>query len=379
MRRIALILAALVALVASTTAQAANEPVAPESWAASQIAQVVAAGLMAPSVEDFRPDDVLLHGELSQVLTTVGGEEVQLPSPETPVTLRELDARLVKVVGLQPAARAFRAAAAAAGIGVPSRFGSEVVARLLGLRTNHPQQLDPVEILPDAPVTRAETAFSVARVLELDDGDKTSVAELASSFALPELTDWQRLVLQRAFRFVGYPYVWGGSSESAQQPFGVDTPGGFDCSGFVWRVYKLEAFADAPALTETLQGRTTYQMSGEVKPAERVPYAELQPADVIFFGDEGAESKPSQIGHMGINVGNGWFVHSSGRGVTLAPLTGWYEDTFAWARRPLAEAGVAGTPAPAAPAEPTEAAKPAAPPEPAPSPGEPRADKPHSQ
>jgi cell wall-associated NlpC family hydrolase len=43
---------------------------------------------------------------------------------------------------------------------------------------------------------------------------------------------------------------------------------------------------------------------------------------------------------MGIYVGNGWFVQSSGYGVDLAQLTGWYRTAFAWARRPLAEAGL---------------------------------------
>jgi cell wall-associated NlpC family hydrolase len=44
---------------------------------------------------------------------------------------------------------------------------------------------------------------------------------------------------------------------------------------------------------------------------------------------------------MGIYVGNGWFVHSSGYGVALARLDGWYSRKFAWARRPLVEAGLA--------------------------------------
>ena len=39
-------------------------------------------------------------------------------------------------------------------------------------------------------------------------------------------------------------------------------PGGFDCSGFVWRVFKLEPFAGASALASVLRGRTTYEMSG---------------------------------------------------------------------------------------------------------------------
>jgi cell wall-associated NlpC family hydrolase len=43
---------------------------------------------------------------------------------------------------------------------------------------------------------------------------------------------------------------------------------------------------------------------------------------------------------MGIYVGNGWMVHSSRNGTTLQPLSGWYETSFAWGRRPLAEAGI---------------------------------------
>ena len=49
---------------------------------------------------------------------------------------------------------------------------------------------------------------------------------------------------------------------------------------------------------------------------------------------------------MGIYLGNGWFVHSSSHGVTLDPMTGWYQTRFAWARRPLAEAGLENTGAP---------------------------------
>jgi cell wall-associated NlpC family hydrolase len=43
---------------------------------------------------------------------------------------------------------------------------------------------------------------------------------------------------------------------------------------------------------------------------------------------------------MGIYLGNGWFIHSSDYGVAVAQLTGWYRTKFAWARRPLAEAGL---------------------------------------
>jgi cell wall-associated NlpC family hydrolase len=189
-------------------------------------------------------------------------------------------------------------------------------------------------------VTRAETAYSVARLLVLSEEEKLGLAGVVEGFAAPELTDWQRRVLTRALRFVGFPYIWGGSSEKTQAPFGVELPGGFDCSGFVWRVYKLEEFADAPTLTEMLRGRTTYEMSGEVKRAARIPAPDLRPADVLFFGASGPKSKPAQVDHMGINLGNGWMVHSSSRGTTIVPLEGWYTESFAGARRPRKEAGL---------------------------------------
>ena len=50
------------------------------------------------------------------------------------------------------------------------------------------------------------------------------------------------------------------------------------------------------------------------------------------------------MGHMGISVGDGSFVHCSSGGVTLQPLQGWYATALAWARRRLAEAGLAVSP-----------------------------------
>ena len=80
-------------------------------------------------------------------------------------------------------------------------------------------------------------------------------------------------------------------------------------------------------------------MSGEVKKPARIGIAGLEPGDVVFFGAHGPNSTPLEVGHAGL-VGNGWFVHLSAAGVTLQPLQGWYTTTFAWARRPLLEAGL---------------------------------------
>ena len=62
---------------------------------------------------------------------------------------------------------------------------------------------------------------------------------------------------------------------------------------------------------------------------------------MIFQGDGGAKSKPAPVSHAGIYLGGGWFVHASGSGITLHPFEGWYRERFAWARRPLREAGLA--------------------------------------
>jgi cell wall-associated NlpC family hydrolase len=302
------------------------------SWAKPEIRAVVARGLMAPDLRSFRPEDALTRGELTDLEAGLTARPVKAPAePDATVTIAQLDRKLVGILGLRDSAAAFAAGARAAGLHPPSRFGTEIVARLLGLRTNHPADQDDLERFPSEPAPRAEAAFSVARMLTLGDWETGSVRAAALSFTLPALDPWQARILQTAFSLVGDPYVWGGESERE---------GGFDCSGFVWRVYKLQQYPDSGSLAETLKGRTTYTMSGEVPRAQRIRFADLQPGDLVFFGTAGTRSKPAQVDHMGIYVGSGWLAHSSRFGTTLVPLEGWYRDRFAWGRRPLAEAGL---------------------------------------
>jgi cell wall-associated NlpC family hydrolase len=157
---------------------------------------------------------------------------------------------------------------------------------------------------------------------------------------LPTYSPWQAKILKTAVRFIGYPYVWGGTSELAEAPMGIQAHGGFDCSGFVWRVFKLQPYTGGGTLAATLKGRTTFAMSGEVPAQKRIPLARLKPADLLFWGARGPQSKPAEVDHAGIYLGNGWFIHSSEYGVALAQMTGWYKQRFAWARRPLVEAGL---------------------------------------
>ena len=386
---------ACAALLASAAAAHAGTE-RPASWAAPQIRAVAAAGLMgATNVQTFRGSDPLTAQALEDLVFDLkarlspapeAGDPENVPSPPvgpptvtdpaitTPVTtttattttvttttavpttppagpkqvpnggrpvpMWELDARLVAALGLNDAASSFAKSARAAGLKVPSRFGTEVVARLLGLRLNHPANDDALELRPQDPASRAEAAYSAAQILTFSDWQVPSVEQAAEAFSLPSLTEWQTRILDAAVAHIGMPYIWGGESDTTESPFGVTSRGGYDCSGFVWRVYKEQWYPGEGTLASTLRGRTTFQMSGEVPASRRIAFAKLQPADVIFFGDKGPRSQPSQVGHMGIYLGNGWFIHSSEYGVAVASLTGWYRNEFAWARRPLAEAGL---------------------------------------
>jgi cell wall-associated NlpC family hydrolase len=314
------------------------------SWARAEIRFVVSRGLMARSVAAFRASDPLTQSELATLVAALTQQPVEPPAdPSATVTVAQLDARLVKAIQLGPAATELLRDARSAGLRTPSRFGTETVARLLGLRTNHPAKDDDLELLPNDPVTRAETAYSVAKILRFGGGEQQYVEDAAATFVLPELSAWQKRVLNTAVKFVGFPYVWGGTSEKPEAPFGVQARGGFDCSGFVWRVYKLQAYPGGEALAATIRGRTTYAMSGEVPRSKRIGFAKLAPGDLVFFGPNGPRSKPKTIGHTGLSLGNGWMIHSSGQGVAVVPLTGWYRQSFAWGRRPLAEAGLDST------------------------------------
>jgi NlpC/P60 family/S-layer homology domain len=274
------------------------------------------------------------------VTATLPATPPNVPNGGGGATMATLDAQLVDGLGLSEAAVEFARGAQAAGLVVPPRFGAEVVARLLGLRINHPATDDSLELLPDDVATRAEAAYSAAQVLRFPGWQLPTVQTLADTFSLPALSPWQIRILDTAVARIGMPYVWGGTSDGPERDFGVAANGGYDCSGFVWRVYKLQSYPDEGTLASTLRGRTTYVMSGEVPRSDRIDFAHLEPADVLFFGAHGPRSSPAEVDHTAIYLGNGWLIQSSGQGVALAQLSGWYRTRFAWARRPLREAGL---------------------------------------
>jgi cell wall-associated NlpC family hydrolase len=121
------------------------------------------------------------------------------------------------------------------------------------------------------------------------------------------------------------PYVWGGETDGVSPG---QAHGGYDCSGFVWRVFTPAAIG----------GRTAAQMAGQIPKSERIRLDAIQPGDLLFFGRAGFSSKATErsIVHVGIALSEHWMIHSSGQGVYVSSLDDdWRRDEFAWARRVL--------------------------------------------
>jgi cell wall-associated NlpC family hydrolase len=334
-------LAALVCACLALLAPAVVSAKTKASWATPEIKLVTARGLMGGDAASFRPEAPLTRGALDDLVASLTETPAVLGgTPGAPVTMAGLDQTLVRSLDLGDDARLFYLGSRAAGLRPPTRFGSEVAARLLGLRTNHQAPSDDLELLPGDVATRAEAAYSAAQILRFRDWEVGSVESAAAGFELPVYTPWQRKVLQTAVNLIGYPYVWGGTSSGRQTVFGVTSRGGFDCSGFVWRVYKLQAYPGGTALAATIRGRTAAQMAGEVPKTKRIGFAALEPGDLMFFGKGGRRARVAAIDHAGIYLGSGWMINSSRYGVALAQVQGWAAERFAWGRRPLAEAGL---------------------------------------
>src|SRR5439155_18620740 len=183
MRRHVLLPLLCLALVPATVAAGSTKT----SWAEPQIKLVTAHGWMGGDAVKFKPDWPLTQGARAELVADLSeGDATTSSASEAPVTMTALDASLVKALGLRAAATAFSNGARAAGLAPPSRFGGEVVARLLGLRTNHPAGQDSLELLPKDSATRAEAAFSAARILGFGGWETEAVRDASLSFELPE-------------------------------------------------------------------------------------------------------------------------------------------------------------------------------------------------
>jgi cell wall-associated NlpC family hydrolase len=307
------------------------------NWDAAQQRQVARAGLMSDVGSSFNGALPLTAAQANATMDALAArlQAAAVHTTRSPVTVTSFDAMLVDQLGLADVAAHVQAATAAVGLRPPSYYGTEVVARFLGLRFDHPSGTDQLELFPYDPITRAEAAWSLAQILGFGDWNAGYAQQTLSSYRLPKMTANQLTTLRIAVSRIGYPYVYAGESDAAEPAswmWGPQAHGGFDCSGFVWRVFKLSGLPWG----QRIGGRTAAQMAGEIPRRARLRMSQLRPGDLLFFGSAHFSSPASEAGiiHAGIYLGDNWAIHSSGQGVYVLPLRGsWLGDQFAWGRR----------------------------------------------
>jgi cell wall-associated NlpC family hydrolase len=108
-----------------------------------------------------------------------------------------------------------------------------------------------------------------------------------------------RGLTRNAMRFIGTPYVFGGTSKS-----------GFDCSGYVQHVFAMMGIR-VPRTADA-----QFYAAHKIKNGAR-------PGDLVFF-----QTYAPGPSHVGIYLGSGKFVHSSSHGVRISRLANSY-----WAAR----------------------------------------------
>ncbi|HET7572164.1 MAG TPA: C40 family peptidase [Gaiellaceae bacterium] len=127
---------------------------------------------------------------------------------------------------------------------------------------------------------------------------------LASARHLSASLRFGKRVVKYAKHLVGVPYRYGGSSPRT----------GFDCSGFVRYVYSHFGVS------------LPHSSYADINRGRSVKRWQLHPGDILFFDN---------LGHVGIYVGKGHFIHAphSGTVVRIETLAGWYSQRYDGARR----------------------------------------------
>jgi cell wall-associated NlpC family hydrolase len=288
-------------------------------WARGAERAAVAAGLMAPLADGrFHGERPLTMAQLRAARDALAVRTGLPPARVDGVSVTAFDSAVVRQLGLGDVAAAVQAEARRAGLRPPAVFGTEVVARALELRLNHPYPRgEALEQYPWERISRAEAAWSLARVASLDGWEPQSVRETFALFHLPRPAGRRLRALRIAVSKIGMPYIWGGETDGVSAG---QVHGGYDCSGLAWRVFG----------GWRLGGRTADDQAHAIRRSERVRLSEVRPGDLLFFGRHGYAA------HMGIALSADFMIHASAQGVYVSSLLEpWRRDGFLWARRAL--------------------------------------------
>ncbi|HEY3209061.1 MAG TPA: NlpC/P60 family protein [Actinomycetota bacterium] len=264
--------------------------------------------------------------------------------PSNAVVGSLLDSSLIKATGLFEAPLAGLAAIHEAD-GTPyvvsGRWPHMMLAHYLGLHYNHSNEKR--DFGAKSRVNRDEVAYSLWRAKTLPRYKIDSTVKF-NDITLAGLSEAQQVkhdLTQEALDQVGYPYIWAGEW-NAKSPSGYccgyQPQGGFDCSGFVWWVMKRYEDGYNAAKYRVYAGWSIHDRSSSYmakNAGTQITFGKLHVGDLMFFSSNGGK-KWSDVNHVGLYVGKGWMIHSSGS--TDGPVVEWvtdgyYRDHFVYGRR----------------------------------------------
>jgi cell wall-associated NlpC family hydrolase len=190
--------------------------------------------------------------------------------------------------------------------------GMIVTANSTMARTRPDREADPVTDLVIANVLKDAGKADGFRQVELPDGRRAFVpVEDVQEFGA-----WRSAqrnapdaIARTAARFMGVPYLWGGTSAK-----------GFDCSGFAKTVFHLQGI-ELPRDTDQQA-----KMGSAVTIDDT--FSELRTGDLLFFGTAATPDRPERVSHVGVHVGSREFIHASGlvRRNSLDPASPIYDE-----------------------------------------------------
>ena len=231
---------------------------------------------------------------------------------------------------------------------VETAFPYLELAHVLGLHYNHPSGSESIDIEPTDWITRDEVAYSLWKAVTMPSWQRAEANRFVD-ITVPNHSNpddptqaIRRKLTAFSFEWAGYPYIYGGEWYKASPRgycCGAQVKGGFDCSGFAWWLLKKagENGYDNGSIRGyagwSLPQRTSYDMAHATQ--TRIAFDGIRSGDLLFFADGGGTSW-TDADHVGVYLGNGWMVHSTGSnaGVAIEWIgDGWWHDHFLWGRR----------------------------------------------